>query len=116
MKPVVPGGNDNFFPPVQPDEPVINFTKFFPKYGVILLLQETSEQELNDLSSELPSDTHRVTFRYPSGAVSTDAVRSHSMGDIFDAYHDSGLTVLEIHSGHGSIRPNLFQNSKKDGN
>ena len=80
MKPVVPGGNDNFFPPVPPDEPVINFTKYFPKYGVILLLQETSEQELNDLSSELPSDTHRVTFRYPSGAVSTDAVRSHSMG------------------------------------
>ena len=116
MKPVVPGGNDNFFPPVPPDEPVINFTKYFPKYGVILLLQETSEQELNDLSSELPSDTHRVTFRYPSGAVSTDAVRSHSMGDIFDAYHDSGLQVLEIASGHGSIRPNLFQNSKKDGN
>ena len=117
MKPVVPGGNDNFFPFVPPDEePVINFTKYFPKYGVILLLQETSEQELQDLSSQLPSDTHRVTFRYPSGAVSTDAVRSHSMGDIFDAYHDSSLEVLAIHSGYGSIRPNLFQNSKKDGN
>ena len=117
MKPVVPGGNDNFFPFVPPDEePVINFTKYFPKYGVILLLQETSEQELQDLSSQLPSDTHRVTFRYPSGAVSTDAVRSHSMGDIFDAYHDSSLEVLAIHSGYGSIRPNLFQNAKKDGN
>ena len=54
MRPVVPGGNDNFFPFVPPDEPVINFTKYFYRYGVILLLQETSEQELNDLSSELP--------------------------------------------------------------
>lgn len=117
---VVPGGNDNhcaeFLSMMRipaSEGNVINFAELFPKYGVILLMQETSAEELHDLSSELPTDTHRVVFRHPGGAVSCDAVRSHSMADIFDAYHDSGIQVLEIASGHGSIRPNLFKDSKK---
>ena len=117
---VVPGGNDNhcaeFLSMMRiptSEGNVINFAEMFPKYGVILLMQETSAEELHDLSSELPTDTHRVVFRHPSGAVSCDAVRSHSMADIFDAYHDSGLRVISITNGFGNIKPKLFNDSKK---
>ena len=75
-------------------------------------MQETSEDEVNDLSSELPTDVHVVTYRYPNGATGCDAVRSYSKVDIFDAYHDARLTVLSITSGYGSIKPKLFQDSK----
>ena len=76
-------------------------------------MQETSHEELDDLAADLPTDTHLVTFRYPNGAQGADAVRSYTKSDIFDAYHDSGLTVLEIKNGYGRIKPKLFQDSKK---
>ena len=110
----IAGGNDNYCleAALANLDAETNFADVFPRYGLVLLMQETSKEELDDLSSELPTDTHRVTFRYPNGAISCDAVRSYSKADIFDAYHDSGLKVIEIASGHGSIKPKLFNDSK----
>lgn len=111
----IAGGNDNHCLTQALHNPgaETNFAECLPLYGVVLLMQETSKEELDDLSSELPTDTHRVTFRYPDGDVGCDAVRSYSKADIFDAYHDSGLKVIEIASGHGSIKPKLFQDAQK---
>ena len=115
----IAGGNDNYCLELdlvnERDGNATNFAEALPKYGVVLLMQETSEQELSDLNKELPTDTHLVTFRYPDGSVGADAVRSYKASDIFDAYHDSGLTVLEITNGHGSIKPKLWIDSKAKG-
>jgi len=89
-----------------------NFAEALPKYGVQLLMQQTSHEELVDLNRDLPTDTHLVTFKYPDGDVGADAVRSYSKADIFDAYYDSGLTVLDIVNGYGAIKPKLFQDAK----
>lgn len=91
----------------------INFAEVFEKYGIVLLMQETSEQELADLDGELPTDTHLVRYAFPVGAVGCDAVRAFTKVDIFDAYHDAGLTVLEISSGWGRIKPKLFTDARK---
>ena len=120
-KTVIAGGNDNHcleralqlqYHAEPGTELEVNFAEALPLYGVILLMQETSEDEVRDLSSELPTDCHVVTYRYPNGATGCDAVRSYSSSDIFDAYHDARLTVLSIKSGWGSIKPKLYQNSK----
>ena len=111
MSVVIFGGNDNHCLTAAAElaeDQEVNFADVMPKYGIILLMQETSEDELNDLSSELPTDTHLVTYRFPDGATGVDAVRSYSKVDIFDAYHDSGLQILDIKSGFGSIKPKLF--------
>ena len=117
----VAGGNDNHcleralqlqYHSEPGIEAEVNLAEVLPLYGVILLMQETSHEELVDLNKELPTDTHLVTYRYPDGTVSSDAVRSYSKSDIFDAYHDSGLRVISIANGDGSIKPKLFQDSK----
>ena len=113
-KTVIAGSNDNHCLNLALQKPDVetNFAEALPLYGVILLMQETSEDEVNDLSSELPTDVHVVTYRYPDGTTGCDAVRSYKSSDIFDAYHDARLTVLSITSGYGSIKPKLFQDSK----
>ena len=113
-KTVIAGSNDNHCLnlALQKPDAETNFAEALPLYGVILLMQETSEDEVNDLSSELPTDVHVVTYRYPDGTTGCDAVRSHTKVDIFDAYHDARLQVLSISSGWGSIKPKLFQDSK----
>ena len=80
----VAGGNDNHCleralelqyhsePGVEAE---VNLAEVLPLYGVILLMQETSHEELVDLNKELPTDTHLVAYRYPDGTVSSDAVR-----------------------------------------
>ena len=111
----IAGGNDNYcldLALANPDSET-NFAEALPSYGVVLLMQETSHEELVDLNKELPTDCHRVDYRYPDGAVGCDAVRSYSKADIFDAYHDSGLTVLDIVNGYGAIKPKLFVDSTK---
>jgi len=117
FKTVIAGSNDNHYLNLALEKPVdameVDLAEALPLYGVILMMQETSEQEVKDLSSELPTDTHVVTYRHPGGATGCDAVRSYSKADIFDAYHDARLTVLSITSGHGSIKPKLFNDSKK---
>ena len=110
MKPVVPGGNDNYCPNAIVEQ---HLAEVLPRYGVVLLMQQTSRQELQDLSSELPTDTHLVFYSEPLGLAGIDAVRSYSKSDIFDAYYDLGLRVIEISSGYGTIKPSLFQDSQK---
>jgi len=112
---VIPGGNDNYHLATalaNPDEET-NFVEALPRYGVNLVMQETSHEELTDLSSDLPTDTHLVTYKTPDGATGCDAVRAHKKSDIFDCYTDACLKVLAIESGYGSIKPKLFNDSKK---
>ena len=111
----IAGGNDNYCleAALANPEAETNFADVFPRYGLVLLMQETSKEELDDLASELPTDTHLVAFYYPNGEAGCDAVRSYSKADIFDAYHDSGLRVISIANGFGQIKPKLFNDSKK---
>ena len=111
----IAGGNDNHCLDLALANPEAetNFAEALPKYGVVLLMQETSHEELEDLASELPTDTHLVAYYYPDGTAGFDAVRAYSKADIFDAYHDSGLRVRVIFNGYGNIKPKLFNDSKK---
>ena len=111
----IAGGNDNYVAIAAQETDNDNFIECLPEYGVILMMQETSEQELIDLASELPTDTHLVHYRCLSGAEGCDAVRAYKKSDVFDAYHDMGYTVLSITNGFGNIKPKLFINSKKEG-
>lgn len=77
------------------------------KYECVLLMQQTSEQELIDLDPELPSDVHLVTVE-KNFTLEVDAVRAYKMSDIFDAYFDLGYSVLSIKSGFGRIKPKLY--------
>ena len=113
---VHPGTNANHFLEAALDLEIPasqDFATILSLYGVHHLMSETSESELTDLSSDLPTDTHLVTFRTAEGAVSCDAARAYSKGDIFDAYSDSGLTVISIDSGFGVIKPKLYNNEQK---
>mgnify|MGYP004406986337 CR=1 FL=1 len=106
-----PGTNANHFLEAAVDlevEPTPEFATILSLYGVQHIMSETSENEVTDLSSELPTDTHLVTFRFGDGAVSCDAVRAYTKCDIFDAYSDSGATVVSIQSGYGSVKPKLW--------
>ena len=112
---IIFGGNDNYhleLASLNPDE-LTDFTAAMDKYGVILMMSETSESELHDLASELPTDTHLVSFITPEGDLGHDAVRAYKKSDIFDCYHDSGLRVLDIKSGYGQIKPKLFTDARK---
>ena len=59
----------------------------------------------------LPTDTHVVMYVL-EGKTSYDSVRAYTKVDIFDAYHDKlkplNGSVLDIRSGYGNIRPNLY--------
>ena len=59
----------------------------------------------------LPSDTHVVMY-VVEGKTLYDAVRAYTKVDIFDCYHDKLKTVngsvLDIRSGYGNIRPNMY--------
>lgn len=76
----------------------------------VLLMEETSRQELIDLNGDLPTDTHLVTGINPEGQPFADAVRAYKSVDIFDVYHDLGYGIQGIKSGFGSIKPKLFVN------
>ena len=71
-------------------------------------------QEINPDTFEhkgLPSDTHVVMY-VVGGKTLYDAVRAYTKVDIFDCYHDKvktvNGTVLDIRSGYGNIRPNMY--------
>ena len=89
----------------------------FQKHDVIVLLESTTIQHIEDESKNLPSDVHIVRYT-EDGVEKIDAVRAYRKTDIFDAYHDFGLRdIKEITSGFGSIRPNLYNpnpDKKKD--
>lgn len=102
---IIAGGNDHYVSEKEPGTPLV---EVFPSYGVTIVMEETSQSELEDLKSDLPTDTHLVTYRTPQGDVGADAVRAYTKADIFDAYHDAKLTIVSIANGFGSIKPKLF--------
>ena len=59
----------------------------------------------------LPTDIHVVMY-VVGGKTLYDAVRGYTKVDIFDAYHDKLKllkgSVLDIRSGYGNVRPNLY--------
>jgi len=72
------------------------------------------EQEIdpdNFDSKGLPTDIHVVMYVF-EGKTLYDAVRGYTKVDIFDAYHDKLKPqkgeVLDIRSGYGNVRPNLY--------
>jgi hypothetical protein len=72
------------------------------------------EQEIdpdNFDAKGLPTDVHVVMYVI-GGKTLYDAVRGYTKVDIFDAYHDKlksqNGSVLDIRSGYGNIRPNLY--------
>lgn len=83
----------------------------FRNYECHLLVEETSRQELLDIDSDLPSDTHLVEYLNTSGEVVVSGIRAFKMVDIFDALHDREdvQEVLSITQGFGRIKPKLFQ-------
>jgi len=68
---IIFGGNDNYHLEAAlanaREDKQADFTQAMDKYGVILMMQQTSENELNDLSSDLPTDTHLVRYINPEG-------------------------------------------------
>ena len=72
----------------------------------------TQEVDLEQFQHKgLPSDTHIVMYEV-EGKTITDAVRGYTKVDIFDTYHDKVKPlkgrVLDIQSGYGTVRPNLY--------
>ena len=120
---VIPGGNDNYFldfvlSNADPSEEATTqklYSEIFERYGLVLLMQKTSHDEITDLNGDLPTDCHLVRYiPRESENIECDAVRSYSKSDIFDAYHDLGCKVLEIKSGYGTIKPKLFVNAMNE--
>ena len=71
--------------------------------------QEIDPDKFDDKG--LPTDIHVVMYVL-EGKTLYDAVRAYTKVDIFDTYHDKLKTlkgkVLDIRSGYGSVRPNLY--------
>ena len=85
---------------------------------VITFMEGVTKEEIQELSSELPTDIHLVEF-VRGQDLFLDAVRAHKMVDIFNAYYDrlnaearqgliSNFEIKSITSGYGSIKPKLF--------
>jgi hypothetical protein len=92
-----------------------DLSKLLEDNECFLLMQQTSHEEMTDLVSDLPTDTHLVRAE-KDFQISIDAVRSYRMSSIFDAYYDAGYTVQEIRQGYGRISPKLFINSTNETN
>ena len=86
---------------------------------VIVLLEQTSSQEVADLASDLPSDLHLVEY-VKDGEPQIDGVRAYSKVDIFNFYYDylketsESFQIIAIKSGYGRIKPRLF-NAQQEG-
>ena len=85
------------------------------KEPVIVHFENTSREKVRGLDKQLPTDIHLVRYKKPTWKKKekVSAIRAHRKVDIFDTLHDQGYEVLEIESGFGTIRPNLF-NTKCD--
>lgn len=81
-------------------------------YDCHLLLEATTDAEIAELDSQLPTDTYLCRYHDNHGQHFISAIRSHKSSDIFDALHDVGFTVKEIASGYGRILPRLYQGAK----
>jgi hypothetical protein len=80
------------------------------KEPVIIHFDNTSKEKVTKLNKQLPSDIHLVRYRKPTWKKKekVSAIRAYRKVDIFDTLHDQGFQVLEIESGYGCIRPNVF--------
>ena len=85
------------------------------KDPVIVHFENTSREKVRRLDKQLPTDIHLVRYKKPTWKKKekVSAIRAYRKVDIFDTLHDQGYQVLEIESGFGTIRPNLF-NTKCD--
>ena len=77
---------------------------------MIIHLENTTLEKLQQLDPELPTDIHFVRYKKPSWKKKEkiSAIRAFKQVDIFDHLHDAGYAVLEIRSGFGRIKPKLF--------
>ena len=79
------------------------------KIKIEMHAQEVDPDNFDDKG--LPTDIHIVMYVI-GGKTLYDAVRGYTKVDIFDAYHDKlksqNGSVLDIRSGYGNIRPNLY--------
>ena len=84
------------------------------KAPVIIHIESTTEAKLRKMDSELPSDIHLVRYKKPSWKKKEkiSAIRAYCKVDIFNHLHDAGYAVLEITSGFGRIRPNVFKTNE----
>jgi hypothetical protein len=80
------------------------------KEPVVIHFEHTSREKVRGLDKQLPTDIHLVRYKKPSWKKKekVSAIRAYRKTDIFDTLHDQGYQVLEIESGFGTIRPNLF--------
>ena len=80
------------------------------KDPVIVHFENTSKEKVEKLNKQLPTDIHLVRYKKPTWKKKekVSAIRAYQKVDIFDTLHDQGFQVLEIESGFGTIRPNLF--------
>jgi len=85
---------------------------------VIIYMENVTKEEIKELNSELPTDIHLVEF-VKGNELFLDAVRAYRKVDIFDTYYDklnaearqgliTNFEIKSITSGHGSIKPKLF--------
>ena len=80
------------------------------KDPVIVHFENTSQEKVGGSIKQLPTDIHLVRYKKPTWKKKekVSAIRAYRKVDIFDTLHDQGYQVLEIESGFGTIRPNLF--------
>ncbi len=84
---------------------------------VIVLLEQTSSDEVADLASDLPSDLHLIEY-VKDGEPQIDGVRAYSKVDIFNFYYDylketsEQFEIKSIKSGYGRIKPRLFNSQQ----
>ena len=93
--------------------PPIEFT-VKEKNKIQIVDQEIVPDSFDD--SKLPTDIHIVTYTL-AGETKYDVVRAYTMVDIFDAYYDKLKgqgELLDIKSGYGKIRPNLYGKIKNE--
>ena len=93
--------------------PPIEFT-LKEKNKIQIVDQEIVPDSFDD--SQLPTDIHIVTYTL-GGETKYDVVRAYVKVDIFDAYYDKLKgqgELLDIKSGYGKIRPNLYGKIKNE--
>jgi hypothetical protein len=83
------------------------------KTPVVIHFENTTKEKVIKLNKQLPSDIHLVRYKKPTWKKKekVSAIRAYRKTDIFDTLHDQGYQVLEIESGYGSVRPNVFTKS-----
>ena len=93
--------------------PPIEFT-LQEKNKIQIVDQEIVPDSFDD--SQLPTDIHIVTYTL-GDETKYDVVRAYVKVDIFDAYYDKLKgqgELIEIKSGYGKIRPNLYGKIKNE--